>query len=257
MLKINPLWGDFSVFEEKSKIPTIYSDAMKAANLFYNILCRVLVDELGFKMNLYDRCVANKTINKRKCTIVLHVDDVKISHIDEKVVTKIIEELDKRFGDTIPLSIRRGKVHDYLGTKFDYTTAGKLMITRYDYITGVIGNMGETYKTGAGSATPAPKYLFETRESDKQDDELLSIEEREEYHKITAQCLYLSKRGRPDIQQSVIFHCTRVEQPTRDNQKKLARTIKYLMLTKHLLLMLSMNNNWISEMMDGYLIRNT
>ena len=53
-------------------------------------------------------------------------------------MTNIIEELNKRFGDIMPLSISRGEVHDYLGMAFDYTTKGKLMITMYDYIDGII-----------------------------------------------------------------------------------------------------------------------
>ena len=89
-------------------------------------------------MNSYDGCVANKLINNKQCTIAFHVNDLKISHKDEEVVINIIEELNKRFGDIMPLSISRGKVHDYLGMPFDYTTKGKLIITMYDYIDGII-----------------------------------------------------------------------------------------------------------------------
>ena len=49
------------------------------------------------------------------------------------------------------------------------------------------------------------------------------------------------------MQQSIAFHCTRVNHPTRDDQKKLARTIRYLMATIYLPLILSMNKNGISE----------
>ena len=69
---------------------------------------------------------------------MFHVDDLKISYIDPEVVTHIITELDKRYGIIMPLSISRGNVHDYLGITFDYTMPGKLMITMYDYINGVI-----------------------------------------------------------------------------------------------------------------------
>lgn len=254
MLRINPNWNKFVVLGGKRKVPTIYSEAIRAlygtvdaAKLFYDNLCGVLVNELGFKLNPYDGCVANKIVNGKQCTIVFHVDDLKISHVDEKIVTSIITELEKRYGDIMPLSINRGKVHDYLGMTFDYTIPGKLMITMYDYVDGVIENAGHIYKTGAGSATPAPENLFEIRNANESDNTLLSKEEKEEYHTITAQCLYLSKRGRPDIQQSIVFHCTRVNEPTTDDQKKLARTIRYLMTTKHLPLILAMNTNGVSE----------
>ena len=81
---------------------------MDAAKLFYDNLCHVLVNELGFTMNPYDGCVANKDIHNKQCTIVFHVDGLKISHVDEEVVTDIIDELSKRFGDIMPLSVSRG-----------------------------------------------------------------------------------------------------------------------------------------------------
>jgi len=39
--------------------------------------------EWGFKLNEYDQCMANKTINGKQCTIIWHVDDLKISHVEK------------------------------------------------------------------------------------------------------------------------------------------------------------------------------
>ena len=254
MLKVNPSWKEFVVLEGKRKVPTIYSEAIKAlygtvdaAKLFYDNLCSILVDELGFKLNPYDACVANKDINGKQCTIVWHVDDLKISHKDAKVVTSIIEELEKRFGKTMPLSISRGKVHEYLGMIFDFTAKGEVHISMYQYITGVINNAPEIYKQGTGGTTPAPSNLYEVRDPESDLVEFLDEKEKDEYHSLTAQLLYLSKRGRPDIQQATAFHCTRVIRPDRDDQKKLAKTLKYLIATIHIPLILSMGTSGISE----------
>ena len=73
-----------------------------------------------------------------QCTIAFHVDNLKILHDDGNLITNIIEELNKRFGDIVPLWISRGKIHDYLDVVFDYATKGKLIITMYDYIDGII-----------------------------------------------------------------------------------------------------------------------
>ena len=88
------------MLEGKKQVPTIYSEAIKAlygtvdaAKLFYDNLCHVLINELGFTMNSYDGCVVNKIINDKQYTISFHVDDLKISHDDKKVVTYVIEEL--------------------------------------------------------------------------------------------------------------------------------------------------------------------
>ena len=147
----------------------------------------------------------------------------------------------------MPLSISRGKVNDYLGMVFDYSIEGKVKVTMYQYITGVIENAPDVYKSGAGKATPASCHLYNVRDQEDEKTELLNDQERDEYHTLTAQCLYLSKRARPDIQNAVAFHCTRVKCPDRDDQRKLTRLIKYLMETIHLPLILSMNTNGISE----------
>ena len=44
------------------------------------------LEHFGFKLNPYDRCVTNKTVNGEQCTICWHVDDNKISHVDPKIV---------------------------------------------------------------------------------------------------------------------------------------------------------------------------
>ena len=38
----------------------------------------------------------------------------------------------------MPLSISRGKVHEYLGMIFDFINKGEVYISMYQYITGVI-----------------------------------------------------------------------------------------------------------------------
>ena len=40
------------------------------------------------------KCVENKVIGGRKCTILWHVDDIKESHVDSKVVSEVLVELE-------------------------------------------------------------------------------------------------------------------------------------------------------------------
>ena len=68
---------------------------VRASLLFW----RNLTDNLkkwGFELNPYDDCVANKTINGTQATVIWHVDDLKISHKEPKVVTHIINKLKKK-----------------------------------------------------------------------------------------------------------------------------------------------------------------
>jgi hypothetical protein len=54
---------------------------LQAALLFWENLSSFLIDELGFTANPYDKCVVNKMIKGKQCTIIWHVDDLKLSHV--------------------------------------------------------------------------------------------------------------------------------------------------------------------------------
>ena len=63
------------------------------------------------------------------------------------------------------------------------------------------------------AATPAADHLFKTRS----DADPLDAETADLFHRVTAQLLFLCKRGRPDIQTAVSFLCTRVTKPDTDD----------------------------------------
>ena len=64
---------------------------------------------MGFEVNPYDPCGANKMINGSQMTVMWHVDDLNISHKDEEDLTKFISELGAIYGNK--LTVARGKVH--------------------------------------------------------------------------------------------------------------------------------------------------
>jgi len=55
---------------------------LQAALLFWRLLSDTL-QEWGFKINGYDQCVANKNIEGKQCSILWHVNDLKISHVNQ------------------------------------------------------------------------------------------------------------------------------------------------------------------------------
>jgi hypothetical protein len=65
---------------------------MKAALLYYQ---RFVTDlkSIGFEINPYDPCVANKIIEGKQLTVVWHVDDLKVSHVSSNIVTKMADWL--------------------------------------------------------------------------------------------------------------------------------------------------------------------
>ena len=52
---------------------------MKSALLFYQKLVADL-KSLGYEINPYDPCIANKNINGKQMTICWHVDDLFVGH---------------------------------------------------------------------------------------------------------------------------------------------------------------------------------
>jgi hypothetical protein len=113
---------------------------IQAALLFWRKLTSKL-QERGLKLNPYDPYVANKMVDGHQCTVLWHVDDLKISHKKLLAVKGVIQKLEQEFGKESPLSVWHRKVHDYLGMRIDYTKEGKVSFTMIDYIKGMLGEL--------------------------------------------------------------------------------------------------------------------
>ena len=218
------------VVTENNK-PVLYVELMKAlygtlraALIFWRKLTAKLI-EWGFTINPYDWCVANKQIEGQQCTLVWHVDDMKISHVDSTVVDRIINMLEAEFGKEAPLTIRQGKIHDYLGMTLDFSFDGKVQINMEEYIRKMLAELPDNM--GGVATTPDAEHLFKVNQTPTYLDEKDAMF----FHHNVAKLLFLCKRARPDIQTAVAFLSTRVQHPDRDDYKKLGRTMKYLRKT--------------------------
>ena len=241
LVKMDPIkYEPFLTYEHDK--PVLYVKLLKAlygtlqaALLFWENLSGLLVDELGFTANPYDPCVVNKIINGKQCTALWHVDDIKMSHVEQDVLESIITKLSDRYGQDAPLTVQRGPIHKYLGMTIDYSEDGKVKFIMDDYVKGILD---EAPSDMDGTATsPAANHLFSVNEkSDKIDTKKADL-----YHRLTAKLLYLSKRARPDFLTAVSFLTTRVTQPDVDDWKKLGRAIKFLRKTQDLWLTLEVD----------------
>jgi len=164
IVKLEPRLYRKYIWRNKNDKPMLYVKLRKAlygtlqaALLFWKLLSNTL-KELGFKINEYDQCVANETINGRQCTVVWHMDDLKISHVDKKVVEDIIGLLNEKFGNENPLTTTRGKVLEYLGMSLDYSTKGKVKISMYDYINKLLTELPSDMNGAV--KTPSASHLF-------------------------------------------------------------------------------------------------
>lgn len=132
---------------------------MAALKQWHELFNTTLTD-MGFEINLYDRCVANKMVNRKQCTmIVCYIDDCKISHAKQGVIIdEIIAKLEENFGKFHGIS--KGKKHSYHGINLDLHDDG---IEMEDAIRQVIEDFSEDIRGDITS--PASKKLLVNTES--------------------------------------------------------------------------------------------
>eukprot|EP00957_Ditylum_brightwellii_P122176 9316938-Ditylum_brightwellii.AAC.1 len=168
LTKLDPKMYQRYLRNEKCK-PVLYVQlkkalygTLRAALLFWQNLSATL-QEWRFEINPYDWCIANKTIDSEQCTIVCHVDDLKILHVSSKVATKIIEKTTRKIWSRSAAHREQG---EDLPEEFD----------------------GE-------ATTPAANHLFEVNN----EAEKLKEEDAELFHHLVVQLLFLCKRAWPDL----------------------------------------------------------
>jgi len=63
--------------------------------------------------------------------VVWHVDNLRISHMEEDVVEEMLKILDNMFVKDSLLALTRGKVLEYLGMTLDYSRTGKVILCMF------------------------------------------------------------------------------------------------------------------------------
>jgi hypothetical protein len=142
---------------------------MVASLLYYRKFTKSLIG-IGFELNPYDPCVANKMIEGKQMTICFHVDDCKLSHRKPKVMDNMIKwlrhEYESIFEDgSGQMTVSRGKVHKYLGMTLDYTVRGQVKITMFDYVEEILTAFEKADPKGGGTkSSAASENLFKIDE---------------------------------------------------------------------------------------------
>jgi hypothetical protein len=173
-----------------------------------------------------DWCVANKMIGGKQCTVLWHVNDQNISHVSDDVNTDIIKSNNDEFGKEAPITITRGKVHDYLGMTLDYSEKVKVKIKILDYVDKMRTYLPDEMDGEAPS--PAANQLLTVN-----DDQIKVYEKKPQFfYTYVANTLFLCKRARPDLQTAVAFLSTRVKSCDEDDYKKLIRMLQFLRATR-------------------------
>ena len=106
---------------------------------WYNLYTQTLKAE-GYILNEYDRCVAEKNINGKQCTVAWYVDDNKASHVDSRVIDDLLDTIKTHFGE---IKITRGNIHTFLGMNIQITEDKKIEIEMEDQLMEAIEIFGE------------------------------------------------------------------------------------------------------------------
>ena len=207
-----------------------------AARLFFDNITDKL-SKYGFVANGYDSCVMNKMINGHQCTVLWHVDDLKISHKDEQVVMDVLNYLQEIYGK---LSVTIGKSHTYIGMNIRYV-GRKVKISMRHYLEEAIEAFPDHLDEDV--LTPAASHIFNVNHHC----ERLPEERRQILHSIVAKLLYVATKGRPDIYLPIAFLTSRVSRADIDDWKKLKRLLNYIRCTIDLELTLSADNMTLTK----------
>ena len=105
------------------------------------------------------------TINGSQMTEVWHVDDLKVSHVDAMEVGKFIRQMEETFGKDTPLSVSRGKTHEYLGMSLDFHSKGEVRIDMEHYIDMMLRDAPQ--EMDGTSNTPVAAHLFKVNPEDQ------------------------------------------------------------------------------------------
>jgi hypothetical protein len=105
---------------------------------------------MGFELNPYDTCIANMIIDRKQCTVVWYMVNNKISHMDSKVVSHMVEKIEVKFGK---MTITREKRHAFLGMDIAFHANGTASINIKEYIKEATLEFGKDITRSA--TTPA------------------------------------------------------------------------------------------------------
>jgi len=224
MCDVNPEFLPDVRYENGKKV--LYVQILKAlygmiesALLWYMLYTEVLQKE-GFELNEYDKCVANKIINGKQCTLAFYVDDNMLSHVETAEVDGILKIIEGYFPGLV---VERGKRLNFLGMEIEFIKDGKVKIGTVQYLKGMFEEFEQLTgkKLDRTYTSPGAKWLMTVDEKAKP----LDAKKAEFYASFVVKVLWVMKRGRPDIEPTVSFVCTRVKGPDRDDWCKLKRLL--------------------------------
>jgi hypothetical protein len=218
--RIVALYPEYSKFiDEKGNL---YAQMMKAmygcvqASLLWHRLLVKVLKEIGFEQCQVDPCVMRLVDGLFVNVILIYVDDLLL-FATKRVVNMVLQKLKDKFQW---LTVERGIITmSFLSMQLVFGQE-YIIIDMVFYLEKILDGIKGLNR----QSLPGTRNVFQV---DK-DAVLLTSEEAGFFHTITAKLLYLAKRARPDILTVISFLCTRVKEPTVEDNDKLRHLLGYL-----------------------------
>eukprot|EP00978_Attheya_sp_CCMP212_P001665 scaffold3444_cov50-Attheya_sp.AAC.1 len=204
---------------------------MLVASLLYYKKFVKDIKSIGFILNPYDPCVANRMIEGKQHTVTWHVDDIKSNHVNFKVNDTFLVWLEKTYGEDGIGSVKttRGKRHDYLAMVLDFNKEGKLVLDMCDYVKGMVKQDWEAVAESLPmSSSLWTEKLFKVDEMSP----LLAKKSREIFYTFVMKGMFVCKRARQDIQTGIVVLSSRTSSPNKSDWNKLVRLMDFLKATQ-------------------------
>jgi hypothetical protein len=190
---------------------------VQASALWYALIWRFLEDR-DYTVSPTDPCVFVRQVGEKIFILLLYVDDI-LGIVDDKEARKLKTHLEARFG---MVQFEECGRLSYLGMEVDITDAGTSIDMSF-YVRQLVES-AETKRMLMVYDSPGTRESFVIQDGG----EKLQNANRVYLHSTVAKLLYLAKRARPDVLTVVIFLCTRVQDATVEDERKLIRVLGYL-----------------------------
>ena len=191
---------------------------LRSALLWYELYSTKL-KTMGFELNPYDPCVANKMIDDKQCSIGYFVDDNIATHDSAAVLQQVAQTVEKEVGK---ITVTTGNEHNFLGMNIKFNQNGTVTIDMQDYVKETLTDFPDKLRRTA--ASPARPDLFHVDNTSP----VLTQERSNVFHSIVMKLMWISQRCRLDIATAIAFLCTRVSKSTQQDWFKLKRVLEFL-----------------------------
>ncbi|KAI2512474.1 Reverse transcriptase (RNA-dependent DNA polymerase) [Fragilaria crotonensis] len=225
-------YAPYVVYEGSNKVLYVAMEkalyGMLQSSLLYYKKFRKDIESIGFVVNPYDPCVANRTVNGKQHTVTWHVDDLKSSHVDPKVNDEFLNWLKKKYASDEIGEVKavRGHQHDYLAMVLDYSSPGVLKLDMTKYVKTMVEDFPLTLSgTGASVDEQVVYRGSQVEEVGRRASEYFSY--------FCYERNVLCKRARQDVQPGIAFLSTRTSEPTEQDWAKLVKLMLFLKATQN------------------------